>query len=57
MASASAARARGAAAGVWGDRSARGLMRFQAPQGRPGTGRHTAEVYAHLLRQSAAGKE
>jgi hypothetical protein len=46
-----------AADGVWGERSARALMRFQAQHGLPVSGRHTAEVYAHLLRQTAAGKE
>ena len=35
----------------------RPLMRFQAQHGLPVSGRHTAEVYAHLLRQTAAGKE
>lgn len=46
-----------AADGVWGERSARALMRFQVQHGLPVSGRHTAEVYAHLLRQTAAGKE
>lgn len=42
----------GSADGVWGERSARALMAFQAKQGLPVTGRHSAEVYAHLLRHA-----
>ena len=44
----------GAADGVWGEQSARALMRFQAAHRLPVTGRHSAEIYATLLRQADA---
>jgi hypothetical protein len=42
----------GAADGVWGEQSARALMRFQAAHKLPVTGRHSAEVYAEILRRA-----
>ncbi|OYW87175.1 MAG: hypothetical protein B7Z23_14120, partial [Pseudomonadales bacterium 32-61-5] len=42
----------GAADGVWGEQSSRALMRFQAANKLPVTGRHSAEVYAELLRRA-----
>ena len=47
-----AGHAPGTADGVWGEQSARALMRFQAAKRLPVTGRHSAEVYAELLRHA-----
>ncbi|ENO91035.1 peptidoglycan-binding domain 1 protein [Thauera sp. 28] len=49
-----AGHAPGAMDGVWGEQSARALMRFQAAHKLPVTGRHSAEVYAEILRHARA---
>jgi hypothetical protein len=40
--------------GIWGERSVRALMRFQADRGLPVTGRPSVEVYMALQRHSAS---
>ncbi|MFU2486272.1 peptidoglycan-binding domain-containing protein [Thauera sp. WH-1] len=49
-----AGHAPGTADGVWGEQSTRALMRFQAAHRLPVSGRHSAEVYAEILRHARA---
>lgn len=45
----------GAIDGIWGDRSARAMMRFQSRQGLPPTGAPSAELYGLLLQHARSG--